>query len=220
MNEWMKSDLSQVIQLKSPIFSLCHAIVSFLHDDIVLWSQYRHGHWQHRKDREVQTVHTAGATIDWNKSRSSKFNTATWCHRREKTRGRDCYKSVRHGLAASRDSPPRRHHESVKWEPTSIIDGPMHTLMRTGDKHTRSPQLRLDGDGLNARAEKFTSHENFIGRGGKAAVEHIITEWESEREIKARGVATENWCDFNQVHYFSKEFEWCSVTWEYILVKL
>lgn len=103
-----------------------------------------------------------------------------------------CYRSLRRGLVASRDSPSKRHREAVKWEPTSIIDGPMHTFMRMGDKHTGSPRLRVDGGGLNARAEKFTSHEHFIGRGGKAAVEHIMTEWKSEREIKADGVATKN----------------------------
>lgn len=49
-----------------------------------------------------------------------------------------CYKSMQHGLVASRDPPMRRHRQGVKWEPTSIIDGPMHTLMRMGDKHTGS----------------------------------------------------------------------------------
>lgn len=87
-----------------------------------------------------------------------------------------CYKSTRRGLVASTDPPPRRRREGVKREPTSIMDGPMHTLMRTSDKHTRSSQPRLDGGSLNARAEKFTGHENFIGRGSKAAIRHIITE--------------------------------------------
>lgn len=122
----------------------------------------------------MQSVHTAGATLDWNKSRSSEFNTATRCHGRQKTRGR--------GAVWWRAETLLR--EGVKWEPTSIIDGPMHRLMRTGDQQTRSPPLPLDGGSLNARAGKFTSHENFIGRD---AAEHIITEWESEREMKAGG---------------------------------
>lgn len=182
--------------------------MSFYHN-IVLWSQCRRGH-----------VNTDSSHSGSRESPSSKSNTTTWCHWMAKTRGHDCATRVRDAvLVANSDSPPRRHHEGVKWEPTSIIDGPMHALMRAGDKRTRSPQLRLDGGSPNARAEKFTSHENFIDRGGKAAAEHIITEWESERELKAGRAATKNWCDFSPIHYFllSKGFEWC--TWEYILYK-